>query len=282
LAGKPTIELNSRFSIIASTFTPEQLLKTVAQKGTLQRFLPYVCDVPDDIITVMRQKVISGFGIISEKRGPPLQLTDGLLNIFKLIKERFISVGKDRLQTVTYAEAVPDSLSLEHRSLLRYIRDVNPKIRSIIRLFEHNLVEYIAKLAVLNCISMSKGIKNPAERFIVHPQNVRQGAYIVRKCYMALVDWLENAVKIDRRNLVAKSNWSEFQKAYDISKKKAISSETLDGGYVSKTLVLLEAGKILHKAPAQIYRNFDKISEMFESKKKGKTVYIRPKMEEEK
>ena len=282
LTGKPTITLDSRYTIIASTFTPEHLLKTVAQKGTLQRFLPFVWDVPDDIITTMRKKVISGFGIIPERRGPPLQLTEGLLNIYKLMKERFISVDKDMFRTITYDETVGDSLDLEHSNLLRYIKDVNPKIRSIIRLFEQNLVEYIAKLAVLNCIAMARGISNENQRFIVMPQNVRQGAYIVRKCYMALVDWLENAIKIDRRNLITKSNWPEFEKAYGIAKKNAKSAETLDGGYVSKTLVLFEAGKIIQRAPAQVYRNFDKVSEMFESKKTGRIVYIRPKMEEEK
>ena len=99
---------------------------------------------------------------------------------------------------------------------------------------------------------------------------------------MALVDWLENAIKHDTRNLLSKSDWPEFQTAYDMCKKKAISSETLDGGYVSKSLVLKEVGRILQKAPAQIYRNFDKVSEMFESEKRGKTVFIRPKTEEEK
>ena len=83
LTGKPTITLDSRFTIIASTFTPERLLKTVAQKGTLQRFLPFVWDVPADIITTMRKQVIKGFGIIPDRRGPPLELTKGLLN-FKL------------------------------------------------------------------------------------------------------------------------------------------------------------------------------------------------------
>ena len=282
LTGKPTITLDSRFTIIASTFTPEHLQKTITQKGTLQRFLPFVWDVPDDIITTMRKKVITGFGVIPERRGPPLELTKGLLNIYKIVKERFISVDKDRFQTVIYDSTVGDSLDLEHSNLLRYISNVSPEIRKHIRLFEMNLLEYIGKLAVLNCIAMSKGIKDENKRFVVYPQNVRQGAYVVRKCYTTLVDWLENSLIKSKRHTLTKSSWPEFQKAFVESKKDAKPSETLDGGYVSKTLVLLAAGKILQKAPAQIYRNFDKVSEMFESKKNGKTVYIRPKTEEEK
>ena len=139
LTGKPTITLDSRFTIIASTFTPERLLKTVAQKGTLQRFLPFVWDVPDDIITTMRKQVIKGFGIIPDRRGPPLELTKGLLNIYKMVKERFISVGKDKFQTVTYHSTVGDSLNLEHTNILDYIKDVHPKTRGIIRLFEQYL-----------------------------------------------------------------------------------------------------------------------------------------------
>jgi len=282
LTGKPTIELDSRFSIIASTFPPEHLLKTVAQKGILQRFLPYVWDVPDDIITAMRKQVISGFGTISENQGPPLELKKGMINLFKLTKKRFESVGKNRLSTIEYDDSVKNSLDLEHSNLLDYIDDVNPRIRRIIRLFEQNLVEYIAKLAVLNCIAMSRGIADEKKRFIVLPQNVRQGAYIVRKCYMALVDWLENAVKVDRRTMITKSNWKEFQKAYTVSLEKAKPTETLDGGYVWKNLVLTEAGRILQQAYVWTYKKYNDLSEMFESKKKGRQVYIRPKMEEEK
>ena len=282
LTGKPTITLDSKYTVIACTFPPEHLYKTVAQKGILQRFLPYIWDVPDDIITGMRKDVMSKFGTVSENPGPPLQLKTGLINLYKLTKERYEKVGKDPLQTITYHPTAKDVMDMEHDNLLRYIDNINPKIRKVIRLFEMNLIEFIGKLAVLNCISMSAGIPNEKERFIVHAQNVRQGAYIVRKCYMALVDWLETAIKIDRRTMITKSNWKEFQQAYEASREKAKGTETLDGGYVWKKLVLNEAGRILQQGKAWIYKKYNDLSEMFESQKKGRLVYIRPKMEEEK
>ena len=86
LTGKPTITLDSKYTVIACTFPPEHLYKTVAQKGILQRFLPYIWDVPDDIITGMRKDVMSKFGTVSENPGPPLHLKTGLINLYKLTK----------------------------------------------------------------------------------------------------------------------------------------------------------------------------------------------------
>ena len=65
------------------------MLKTVAQKGILQRFLPYIWTVPDDIVTNMRKEVIKGFGTRAETQGPPLHLTKGILDIYRLLKRRF-------------------------------------------------------------------------------------------------------------------------------------------------------------------------------------------------
>jgi hypothetical protein len=281
LTGKPVIPLDCRYSLMACTFPPDQLLKTVAEKGILQRFLPFIWDVPDDTKTEMRKDVIKGFGTISKTKGPPLHLKKGILEIYKLTKARFESVGKDKLKTISYNPDAMEALDSAHNVLLEYISNVNPRIRDIIRLFEMNLVEYIGKLAVLNCISMSKGITNPDERFIVSVANVRQGAYVVRKCYMALVQWLENAMKGERKTIAAKSSLKEFQHAYQVALDRAKPQEQLEGGYVWKKLILDDAGKILEQSPAWIYNKYNTLSEMFESKKKGRQAYIRPKKQEE-
>jgi len=281
LKGKPTIHLNSKHTMIALTFPPEHLLKTVADKGILQRFLPFIWDVPDDILTAMRKEVIGGFGTRVEKRGPPLHLAKGLLEIYKATKAQFESNGKDPFNTIAYHPSSKDALDMAHDSILKYIDNLHPKIRNVVRLFEMNLLEYIGKLAVLNTLAMAKNIEDVNQRFVVYPQNVRQGAYIVRKCYVTLVEWLENAIKADKSLIRTKSNWKEFQHAYQVAMDRAKSQEVLEGGFVWKRLVLEEAAKIIGQSPKTINDKFNKLSEMFEEKKEGVKPYIRPKKQQE-
>ena len=281
LTGKPTIFLDSRYTIIACTFPPEYMLKTVAEKGILQRFLPYIWTVPDDIVTSMRKEVIRGFGTRAETKGPPLHLKQGILEIYKLLKRRFESVDKDRDKTIVYSASAKDVLDMEYDNILRYIDNLRPEIRNVVRLFEMNLLEYMGKLAVLSTIAMAPSISREEDRFIVHSQNIRQGAYIVRKCYTALVSWLEDAMKENRKIFKEKSNFKEFQQAYQLALDRAKPQETMAGGYVWKKNVLAEASKILKVSPASTYRKFEKISEFFSTTKKGKQAYIRLKTTEE-
>lgn len=280
LTGKPTIFLDSRYTIIACTFPPEYMLKTVAEKGILQRFLPYIWTVPDDIVTNMRKEVIRGFGTRAETKGPPLHLKQGILQIYRLLKRRFEFVGKDRDKTIVYSASAKDVLDMEYDNILRYIDNLRPEIRNVVRLFEMNLLEYMGKLAVLSTIAMAPSISREEDRFIVHSQNIRQGAYIVRKCYTALVSWLEDAMKENRKIFKEKSNFKEFQQAYQLALDRAKPQETMTGGYVWKKNVLAEASKILKVSPASTYRKFEKISEFFETTKKGKQAYIKLKTTE--
>tara|TARA_R110002012_G_scaffold320774_1_gene545484 strand:- start:875 stop:2440 length:1566 start_codon:yes stop_codon:yes gene_type:complete len=281
LTGKPTIPLNSRYTIMACTFPPEHLFKTVAEKGILQRFLPYIWTVPDDIVTEMRREVIQGFGTRSETQGPPLHLKKGVLEIYKLLRRRFEEVEKDKDKTIVYSASAKDVLDMEYDNVLRYIDNLRPEIRNVVRLFEMNLLEYMGKLAVLNSIAMAPSISQEDNRFIVHAQNVRQGAYVVRKCYTALVSWLEDAITDNKKVFKEKSNFKDFQQAYQLALDRAKPQETMEGGYVWKKIFLEEAIKILKVSQATAFRKLDKISELFESKKKGKQAFIKIKKQEE-
>ena len=280
LTGKPTIPLDSRYTIIACTFPPEYMLKTVAQKGILQRFLPYIWTVPDDIVTSMRKEVIRGFGTRAETQGPPLHLTKGILDIYRLLKRRFESVGKDRDKTIVYSASAKDVLDMEYDAVLRYIDNLRPEIRNVVRLFEMNLLEYMGKLAVLSTIAMAPSISKEEDRYIVHSQNVRQGANIVRKCYTALVSWLEEAIKQDKKVFAEKSFFKEFQQAYQVALTRAKPQETIDGGYVWKQLFRQVAEEIMQCSQDTVYKRMNKISQLFEIKKKGRQAYLKPKEQE--
>ena len=103
----------------------------------------------------------------------------------------------------------------------------------------------------------------------------------IRDSYVTLVEWLENAIKADRRTIITKSNWKEFQHAYQVATDRAKPQEVLEGGFVWKKLVLNEAAKIIGQSPKTINDKFNKLSEMFEEKKVGVKPYIRPKKQQE-
>ena len=282
LTGKPIIALDSKFTILAATFIPEKLRHTVTTKGVIQRFLPYIWDVPDDTLTDMRKKVISKFGIISEQKGPPLFLKKDIIEIFNLTKTKYESVGKDRLKTVSYTKSSNEALDLAHTKILDYIKELDPYFRKIIRLFEMNLIEYIAKLAVLNCITESNREPNPDKRFIVSEINVKQGEKVVKQCYEALVEWLEKSFKQSRTAVEQKNNMAQFKLALANSKNIAKPHEKIEGGYVWKKLFIKEAEKILKQSNVTIYKKYDAISnEYFEEQKSGKNNYVRLKEENE-
>ena len=96
-----------------------------------------------------------------------------------------------------------------------------------------------------------------------------------------MVEWLENAIKADRSLIRTKSNWKEFQHAYQVAMDRAKPQEVLEGGFVWKRLVLEEAAKIIGQSPKTINDKFNKLSEMFEEKKEGVKPYIRPKKQQE-
>jgi len=281
LTGKPTIPLDSKFTILAATFVPEFLEKTVANKGVIQRFLPFIWEVPDDILTDMRKKVISKFGIIAEKRGPPLFLKKEIIEIFNLTKTQYESVGKDRLKTLNYSSHATDALTAEHKNLLDFIEDIPNKHRKIIRLFEMNLLEYMAKLAVLNCITESRLEPNRDKRFRVTATHVRQGAGVVRTCYMALVEWLENAIKQEKSSIIHKSLLKDFVRVYEKCLDTFKPQDKLEGGYIFKREFLNEAGRMIGKSRGVLYGKYKEIAFKFDEKKKGKHAYLKPKEENE-
>jgi len=283
LTGKPTISLDSKYTIIACTFPPENLYKTVAEKGTLQRFLPYICEVEDDIVTIMRKDVIKGFGVISQKRGPPLELKKGIIEIYKQVERRYKEMGEDAQFTLNYHPSTIDAMNSEHANILKYIEHVNPETRAIIRLFEMNLMEYIGKLAVLNCISMAPSIKNQADKFTVLPTHIRQGALIVRECYTTLVDWLEDSLRIkhNKARLMKQSGFKKFKDLFEVVLGKAPEHQKREGNYVTLSFFTTEATKSWQCSDRTVARELKKLKEYVDYAKEGKVKFIRPIHSEE-
>ena len=273
------IALDSKFTIMGFTYPPSGLLKTIAEKGVLQRMILFIWNVPNETLENMRGDVIGGFGTIAEQRGPPLHLSKGIVEIYKQVKRRFNDNGKDRQSTVKISSSATDALKLEHRNFLKYIEHLNPSIYDVVRLFEMNLMEYIGKLAVLNCISMAPSIVKEEDKFIVQAQHVRQGAYIIRKCYIGLIEWLENSLKLTKQSITGTPMFKQFQQAYEVAINKANPQDKLEGGHVWKKLLLQEASKISGHSYVWTNKNFNKLNkeDMFETISKGKTRYVKPK-----
>ena len=282
LTGKPSIPLSSKFTIIASTYPPEYLRETVTKKGILQRFLCYIWKVPDEILTETRKEVISGFGQISENIGPPLYLKKGFIKIYEMLEERFKAVGNKTLQTIQYDPASWDCMENEYDRILLILKRevVGLTHREVIRLFEMNLMEYIAKLSVLSAITESAGISDTSKRWRVYPHHVLQGAQIVNLCYKALIEWLTGSIKESPANLKKMQQNTHFQQAYKNVLTKVSDIDRAEGDYIWKELILKEAARESGLSLISCRNTYkDVLKSKFVELKKGRRVFIKPKEE---
>tara|TARA_R110000824_G_scaffold170442_2_gene347805 strand:- start:384 stop:2048 length:1665 start_codon:yes stop_codon:yes gene_type:complete len=277
LTGKPTITMDSRFTLFACTYPPEKLKKTITEKGLLQRFLPYIYDVPDDKITSMRKSVIKGFGKISKRKDPAIHLSEGFIEIYHLVRERWKDEKESNaLHVISYSSKAIDALESEHRKLLDYIQFLPTHIRKIVRLFEMNLLEYIGKIAVLSCISMAKDVPEE-KRWIVTATHVNMGAKIVKACYTTLVEWLEDSIKGERKSALESNNLGNFQQAYEDVLKSNKSGDVLEGNYVRLATIFKEVQKTLKKSANPVRKMFfPHLEKQFDITHKGNAPYIKP------
>jgi hypothetical protein len=297
LTGKPTLTLDSKFTIFAGTFPPKKLTDTIAEKGIIQRFLPFIWEVSDDILTEMRSEIAASFGTIAPAQGPPYELSEKLKKVFLKTKEQFITNGENKLKTVSYTTTAINEVKIVHDSLLDYISHLPPHIRRIVRLFEANLLEFINKIAVISCVTMNANSNSPDWK--VHPTHIKQGGYLVMKCYKTLVQWLEDNLKWTSPSTTKSSYLVGFKKAYEqalsvdiikngdvrppysdekrIGEWKTDVAALIKEGFAYKKLVLKNAEKVLGKSQESVRQYFKNIDDKFDKINIKRIVFIKPK-----
>ena len=293
------LEIDCKRTFLMLTYPPDNLEKSITKAGLLQRPLGFIRDVPEHELEVVRSAITLSAGnydLYRNSKENAEHLHEGILAIYELTKERFKKVGKDRTKTVVWEKGSAEALEAERLKLGKLIKNLPLEMRMIIKLFEPNLVEYIAKLATLNCMCMAPSITKGAlqsdedvGRFLLTPLHIRQGGNIVRTCYLALVEWMETHMTKKRKTLKESPMGKLFQQAYKQAMESALPRQKREGGYVWKTLVIQKACEIAGQSLPTINKQFNIYqgnesgkkeegkTEMYDVIKQGRQEYIKPK-----
>tara|TARA_R100000353_G_scaffold58578_1_gene46291 strand:+ start:4771 stop:6225 length:1455 start_codon:yes stop_codon:yes gene_type:complete len=260
-------------SVMAMTYPPKNLEDVMAEKGVLQRMLVFVWAVEDKVQDTMRREQIALAGKYVEVNQPIERFANAIFNIYLTLKERYEEVGRNPLDTMTYADGFNDSLLLEYENMHEFIQSKRKEVKEIAGNFTTRLMETLMKLSVLCSIAQSPSIKDKSKRFIVTGNNVRQASAIIRQCYKSLVDWLTDSLRVRRKTLEEKSMIPSFIKVF-------LEMEKDEEGFVSKKLYLDRVQKETKKSQPSIYNYYKTISHKFEEDKVGRSVFVKYKGDE--
>ena len=292
LTGKPIATTSCQRSVWATSYMPEQVHQTIAEKGVLQRMFLYVREVPQEILNEMRRTLITSIGTIKRRKTPTDRFANAFVTLYEVARDRYNEVASsfdERMadipederyncpqeEMMLWGDGIRELAQLEYDNMIHYLSTIPENIRNIIGLFETNSLLYITKLAVLCAISETPSRINSDEKWVVTARNVRQASWIVRQGYMSLVAWMLTAVKEKRQTVAETAGLNDFVNAY-------YNMPNLDreNGWVSKTewkLLLAEKYNIPH---ASFHRKYKKVAHKFEFKKNGRVKLIRLKEDE--
>lgn len=258
----------SERSVLAMTYPPNNLNNVIAEKGVLQRMVMYVVDVPDGVQHKMRLEQLSKVGTIEEVNQPIDKYVNALVEIYNMLKEHHEEMGGDSTKTIRFAEGFNANLILEYKNMRAELSKCRKEVADLASNFTTRLMVNLTKMSILVCIARSLNIKDKNDRFLATGQHVREAALIMRKCYISLVSWLEQSLKVRKASIAEKSLEPQFMSIYKESEKD-------NEGFVHKSKFLLGIIEKTGKSKAQIYRHFKQIEHKFDEKTHGKYKYIR-------
>lgn len=258
----------SERSVLAMTYPPNNLNTVIAEKGVLQRMVMYVVDVPDNIQHNMRLEQLSKVGTIEEINQPIDKYVNAIMEIYNMLKEHYEEMGADPTKTMRFAEGFNDNLILEYKNMRAELSKTRKEVAELASNFTTRLMVNLTKMSVLVCIARSLNIKDKDSRFLVTGQHVREASLIMRKCYISLVSWLEQSLKVRKRSIAQKTLEPKFMSIYKETEKD-------EEGYIHKSKFLNDVIEESGKSKAQVYRDFKQIEHKFDAKTHGKYRYIR-------
>jgi len=292
LTGKPTCTTRCQRSVWATTYPPEQLNKTIAEKGVLQRMFLYVRVVPEEIRNKMKGSIISGLGTVKKRNMPVNKYANSFLTIFQETKARFDLLSsdfedrmalipeKDRYncpqeEMMIWSEGAKELMQIEYDNMIEFMRLHAEGIKDVVSLFETNFLLYMAKIAVL-CVITENPSRREDEKWVILERNMRQSTSVVRQGYMSLVAWMLTAHRVKRQSVAESSGLSDAINAYH-----TMDPSKVKDGWVSKTEYKLYMETQYQIPHASFHRLWPNISFKFEHKKEGRTVLIKLKEEQE-
>jgi hypothetical protein len=261
-------------SVLAMTYPPENLIDVIATKGVLQRMLMYVKNVPKETQHKMRLEVLGTAGIIIDNDAPVDKFANAIHEVYKLTQERFNEVGGDLLKTITYGSEFQSTLKLAYLHMQQDLLGTPLQVDKVADNFTTRMLDMLIKMSVLCCVAESPSIKDKTKRFIVTGNNVRQAERIVRQCYISLVLWLKQSIKVRANSITDKTMLKAFEIVFKDMKKNA-------NGFVHKTKYISLVMAHTQKSLAQVHRDIKEIERLFIEEKEGVRVFLKLKGDEE-
>jgi hypothetical protein len=255
-------------SVLAMTYPPENLIDVIATKGVLQRMLMYVKNVPKEVQHKMRLEQLETAGVIIDNDAPVDKFANAIYEVYKLTQERFNEVGGDPLKTITYGTEFQPTLKLAYLHMQQDLLGTPLQVDKVADNFTTRMLDMLIKMAVLCCVAESPSIKDKGQRFIVTGKNVRQAERIVRQCYISLVSWLKQSLKVKANTVTDKAMLKKFRIVFKDMKKNA-------NGFVGKTKYIAATMAYSEKSKAQVHRDIKEIEELFITEKEGTRVFIK-------
>lgn len=261
-------------SVLAMTYPPQNLQTIMATTGVLPRMVMYVHDVPSFVQDKIRRELINQFGIKTKRTEPPTEkFAKAIFEIYQLTRERFLEVGCNPLDTMTYTDDARAQLMIQYEKMDNFINDERQEVKEILDVFITRLNQNLKKMAVLCSIAQSRAISDKSLRFRVTGRNVEQAASITEKCYKTLVAWLNRSLRVRKTSVTEKSMMTIF-------KSKYLSMDKDEEGFISKRDYLSEVKLESKKSQASVYNYFKSIENLFEIDKQGRAVFIKFKGDE--
>tara|TARA_R100000005_G_scaffold95472_2_gene77025 strand:- start:78 stop:1538 length:1461 start_codon:yes stop_codon:yes gene_type:complete len=267
--GDEPMECKCERSSFATSYIPKQLTNVITEKGVLQRMLLFIWEVPQHQQQQMRRRLISDWGEIRSADEPMLKYADAFVKLYETVKERYEEVDSDPLRVITVSKEANDALERECILMEEYITDSRQEVFEAMETFINRILKHIQKLAVLCAVAEAPSIPDKSKRFVVTQKHVIQASSLVRQCYKSLVSWLDEALRVEHKTMANQANYAVF--------KTVCRQESDDDGWMHKTELFGKVRKETKKGAATIYKWWPKVSEYFETKKVGKTTYVRLK-----
>ena len=270
------MECRCERSVWASTYIPHHLQKVITSNGVLQRMLIYVREVPEDEIDEMNLETIALSGIRINTEKDVSKFSNALFRLYTDVKAEFIQNGSDPFSTIKYSAGFAEALVNEYKKMRDYIKSCHPEIRKVVRTFITRMNVQLLKLSVLCCIANSPSVKDPTKKFIVTPTHVRQAYILTQQCYITLVEWLEQSLKV-RNSVLTQAKSSIFVDKYT----EMINEGEGNDGFISKPKLFarVQASGV---SRAQCYRDWKHAEKKFTLDTKGRSVFVKLKGDEKK
>tara|TARA_R100000329_G_scaffold100815_1_gene83149 strand:+ start:5964 stop:7436 length:1473 start_codon:yes stop_codon:yes gene_type:complete len=283
LTNGPILVCEAKRSIYATTYPPKNLQEVITDTGLLQRMVMYVRETTDYEKDQMMMQLIEAVGIDDDIDQPIEKFANALFKIYTTAMEHKLEIKAenpdwDKKQIarnfVVWRPEVQDYMKLEYYRMQQYLRNVRDEVKETTDKFSARMFINMNKMAILMSIMEAPSIKDKSKRYVVSVKNVRQASRLMRQSYIALVAWLDVALRERRESVVQNAGINHWKTAIDNVQKT-------EDGFALKADLMHEFMSVTRTSRPTAFRKFKSIKDYFIEEKRGKPVYVKWKGDEQ-